>query len=641
MTCAAGGHTALRGPESSRPATLAALVAILTMALALRLHHIDFGLPHTANFDERLFVERGIRVAREFDPGWYNHPAATLHLLLAAAYRTAHAIARLRGGPADFARWLDGVAARPRWIITLSRVGCACVDALTVLAVFALVRRLGWPRPQALGAAALYATSAGAIAMSHIVRSDHLLTLLMVLHARTLLDVLECGRGRDYLVAGVVTGLLVATKWPAVVVAVPIVMAHVVAGPVAGGPVGRSWAWTAAVVLAAAGATLIVAGGQVSLDGLLALPATPDKPIWPEAVTFFRRTLTVAGLGLALAGLAVPLWPWWARAARGVVSDARMYAALGGGALAFGAVAPLALVRWPQVVVDIACEARPRPPFDGEPGPGNLLYYLGGPIARDLTPVGLALALLGIVSIVRASCQRPGEGPGVDAPQAASPTSRAPGAPGADLSRGHPLAGGIAVSGAMLYLLYIAMGPIRWPHYALPLSPFLAVLAARGIGGVVGRLPGRILRAVVASLLVIVGLPQAVGVAAAFGRRQTAVEATDWMARLVRESGMIRVLTETHEVGFPPGSCDVQGVWSVVGVDPRRIERGEWDYVVLSSTYYEEFLRRADRYPVHSRRYVDILARMKPVKVFDGRAPGASGPTILVYRFERAARSRR
>lgn len=190
-------------------------MAILLVALALRLHAISFGLPALNDPDELMFELGAVRMVRgaTLDPGWFGHPATTTMYVLALIDVLAFGFAWLTGlvtGPAGFA---EAIWANPGLVILPGRVMIALCGVLTV----ALTARLGerlFDRRTGLVAAAFLAIDPVHILWSQVIRSDIMASIFLILCLLATLEVAREGKRRDTLLAGLWLGLAVATKWP-------------------------------------------------------------------------------------------------------------------------------------------------------------------------------------------------------------------------------------------------------------------------------------------------------------------------------------------------------------------------------------------------------------------------------------------
>lgn len=199
----------------------ALLVAILLLAAALRLWHLDFGLPSLNDPDEPIFVTTALDMLREgrLNPGWFGHPATLLFYLLAIVAVAVGAIGAALGAWSSVDTFVAAVFANPGILVLPMRGAMAALGVASVWMTWRIGRRIGGTRTGQI-AALLLACNPLHVELSQTIRTDMLATLLMgwsLLHA---LAIARNGRLRDHLWAGVAAGLACATKWPALLVLV-------------------------------------------------------------------------------------------------------------------------------------------------------------------------------------------------------------------------------------------------------------------------------------------------------------------------------------------------------------------------------------------------------------------------------------
>ena len=201
-----------------------ALVGILLVGFALRLHGLAFGLPALYDQDEQMFVMGALRMISgpTLDPGWYGHPGTTTIVSVALMdvltflggwltghFPTAESYARaIYNDPTN--AWLPG------------RVFMLLCGLLVIGLAYRLSERL-FDRRVALVVAALLAVEPLHIKYSQIIRTDMHATVFMLACMISAVGIARRGRWRDYAWASVWLGLTVATKWPGAAVALTVV----------------------------------------------------------------------------------------------------------------------------------------------------------------------------------------------------------------------------------------------------------------------------------------------------------------------------------------------------------------------------------------------------------------------------------
>lgn len=234
-----------------------AVAGLVLLALALRLQGIGAGLPEV--YEEAYPFKVAWRMwgwgpaqGLDLNPHWFKYPGLVIDLqflgqgLLYVILSATGAI----HSTLDY-RVLYQLDKTPFYL--MGRSIMALIGALTVIPMFALGRRVAGPGA-GLAAAALAALCTPLVTKSQVIEVDVTLTLLV---AWGLLAALRLSEGltlRRAVVAGLVTGLATAAKYPGVVLAIPCAVAIVlgartsVAPPVPGrGGRDRSVAWPVAV----------------------------------------------------------------------------------------------------------------------------------------------------------------------------------------------------------------------------------------------------------------------------------------------------------------------------------------------------------------------------------------------------------
>jgi 4-amino-4-deoxy-L-arabinose transferase-like glycosyltransferase len=195
------------------------LVAILLIAAALRLWHLDFGLPALNDPDEPVFIMTALDMLREgrLNPGWFGHPATLLFYLLTLVIVGVAALGELLGRWSGSDAFVAAVFADPGILVLPMRGMSVAFGLASVWLTWRLGRRVAGPGV-GLAAALLLACNTVHVELSQLIRTDMLATALMgwsMLHA---LSAAENDRRRHHVWAGIAAGLACAAKWPAVLV---------------------------------------------------------------------------------------------------------------------------------------------------------------------------------------------------------------------------------------------------------------------------------------------------------------------------------------------------------------------------------------------------------------------------------------
>ncbi len=207
------------------------LAALLLGGLWLRLYGIDFGLPYLYDADEPLFVTAAGRMLqdRDLNPHWFGVPASTTIYMLAGLYAAIYGVG-LGLGMFTSPRDVKALYYQDPTIFYLSgRIMIAIFSLAAVLLTYRIARRL-FDRPTGLIAAAFLALSPLYILYSKLIRPDMQVSFLVLLVFWFCLNILQRGNWLNYSLAGFLTGLGTVSKYPAVMIAPTIVIAHVLRG---------------------------------------------------------------------------------------------------------------------------------------------------------------------------------------------------------------------------------------------------------------------------------------------------------------------------------------------------------------------------------------------------------------------------
>lgn len=190
-------------------------LAILGVALLIRLATVRFGLPALNDPDELMFEMGALHMLRgpTLDPGWFGHPATTIMYLLAIIDAAVAAFALMTGRAASPRQFGEMVYADPSWIILPGRVAAVGIALVTIWLTWRLAARF-FGQGAGLAAAALLALNPVHVTWSQIIRSDMLACVFMLLCLEASADIAERATWRDYRRAATWLGLAIATKWP-------------------------------------------------------------------------------------------------------------------------------------------------------------------------------------------------------------------------------------------------------------------------------------------------------------------------------------------------------------------------------------------------------------------------------------------
>ena len=211
-----------------------AIGMLMLLAVAVRLWGVDFGLPYAHHVDEPRYLNSAIGILQsgQLDPGFFHQPSLYTYLVttVMAGYYLVGRLAGLFESPADLFKppyFFDGEAALPAEFL-LSRLLTVAMSMITVWLVFRFARR--WiGNAGAIASTAFLTFSIFHVTASHFISTDVPMCLFVVATLFFCVRLSETGDTKDYLLVGLCAGLAIGTKYSAYVVAVPALIAHLVA----------------------------------------------------------------------------------------------------------------------------------------------------------------------------------------------------------------------------------------------------------------------------------------------------------------------------------------------------------------------------------------------------------------------------
>ena len=193
-----------------------ALITILLLAFALRLHNIGFGLPSIYDPDEPMFMIKALELLtnQTLNPHWFGHPGSTTIYLVALIDSAVVGAGLSSGAFSSVSQFAKAAFADPAMLFIPARAAMAVLGVLSVWLTYLVARRLHGT-PVALIAAGLLSINALHIAWSQVVRTDIHASVFMLASLLFSIRACEAGKLKDYLLAGLFSGFAIATKWPA------------------------------------------------------------------------------------------------------------------------------------------------------------------------------------------------------------------------------------------------------------------------------------------------------------------------------------------------------------------------------------------------------------------------------------------
>lgn len=205
-------------------AVLPALAIIVLVGLALRMWGVDFGLPYLLHEDEGFEVRRAFQLGagsfnfRRFTKGLYFY-------VLFVEYGAYFVWLKITGSISAASEFATLLFRDPTPFYLLGRSTTAVIGTTTVFLVY-LAGRTAYGVLPAVLAALFLAVNVTHVELSHYITVDVPMTCLVV--AALIFGSRLCTSGlrRDYFFAALFAGLAVSAKAPAIVVLVPLLLAH-------------------------------------------------------------------------------------------------------------------------------------------------------------------------------------------------------------------------------------------------------------------------------------------------------------------------------------------------------------------------------------------------------------------------------
>jgi 4-amino-4-deoxy-L-arabinose transferase-like glycosyltransferase len=219
-------------PQDETRAIRIGLTAVLLLAAALRAFGIYSGLPFLYDPDEAVFVGRAgsILANRDLNPHFFGHPGSTSIYLLSVLYALIFWLGSLFGAYDGTAAFKNAYFQDPTLFYLSGRILFALFGIASVFLLFRTVRRAFGPAV-GLMSALILALSPVHVEFSRLIRTDILMTFLVLVVLRYSQEILEKHDGRSHFLAGFFLGLAIVTKYPAAVGASLIIAASLLRNP--------------------------------------------------------------------------------------------------------------------------------------------------------------------------------------------------------------------------------------------------------------------------------------------------------------------------------------------------------------------------------------------------------------------------
>jgi MFS family permease len=213
----------LRGILADR--WLMGALAISVVALVLRLVGAAFGLPDRYHWDEPTILNRSMRMGSgDLNPHFFYYPGLTFYTMFACEI-VLYAFGRLLGMYSSTDSFAVAYFTDPTNFYLIGRALGAFIGAATCLLTFLIGRRVFGSVVGLLGAG-LVAVSLVSVANGHFITNDVPMAFYALLAYIFIWQVYTRGRTQDYVLAAIMIGIGVATKYLPLVLLVSLALAH-------------------------------------------------------------------------------------------------------------------------------------------------------------------------------------------------------------------------------------------------------------------------------------------------------------------------------------------------------------------------------------------------------------------------------
>jgi 4-amino-4-deoxy-L-arabinose transferase-like glycosyltransferase len=208
-------------PPEERRSDVSGLVAVLSLAVILRVLGLRFGLPHTlARPDEDATVAIALKFfSRSFNPGFFDWPSLFMYVTT-IAFVGYFQVGRLIGWFPYESRFLAAATRNQAPLRVITRSLSAAAGVLTVATVYAIGRRL-FDRTTALVGAFFLAVAALHVRDSHFGVTDVAATFLVTWSFLHTVAFAQTRRPRNWITSALLAGAAASTKYNAGLVVLP------------------------------------------------------------------------------------------------------------------------------------------------------------------------------------------------------------------------------------------------------------------------------------------------------------------------------------------------------------------------------------------------------------------------------------
>jgi len=202
-----------------------AVASILLLAGVARFYALDFGLPYLRHPDESKTILHALQFwSGDLNPHFFAWPALNFYMV-SLLYGLIYLSGLLRGTFHSISDLFASFSSDPTPFYLMGRILAASLSTATVGLVYLLGKR-AYSIATGLIGALFMAFAPLHVEESHYALLDVPCTFFILLSSIFILSVSIKGRRQDYLLAGFLTGLATATKYNALFLVLPFILAH-------------------------------------------------------------------------------------------------------------------------------------------------------------------------------------------------------------------------------------------------------------------------------------------------------------------------------------------------------------------------------------------------------------------------------
>jgi 4-amino-4-deoxy-L-arabinose transferase-like glycosyltransferase len=212
------------------------LAIILTIALAVRLWGIDFGLPYLYHPDEpnKILIAQRMFKTGDLNPHYFLKPTLFIYLN-ALAYVPFFLLGKILGiftQPADIHYPIIlmmgvGFAPTPKAVLT-GRLLTTIFALANIFMIYLVGKSIKGKSSVGIIAAFLLAISPTNVEHSRYITENTFLVFFILIVTWAAIKIFRFARLQDYILAGLATGFAVSSKYPGIIIAIVPFLAHII-----------------------------------------------------------------------------------------------------------------------------------------------------------------------------------------------------------------------------------------------------------------------------------------------------------------------------------------------------------------------------------------------------------------------------